>query len=75
MDIEYIEYIDNSCLLVSIFFIFIKNIDNYVILDISIFSDIQKHYRPHFFSPIGFRDREFYCTDNHLRDEHWSMES
>ena len=37
MDIEYIEYIDNSCLLVPIFFIFIKNIDKYVILDISIF--------------------------------------
>ena len=37
MDIDYIEYIDNSCLLVSIFFIFIKNIDKYVILDIFIF--------------------------------------
>ena len=33
MDIEYIEYIDNSCLLVPIFFIFIKNIDKYVILE------------------------------------------
>ena len=41
MDIEYIEYINNSCLLVSIFFIFIKNIDKYVILEIyTIFSDI-----------------------------------